>query len=180
MNTETTTKTPRFKAIKSVFQMNADHTDDISLTLTRRNDKYVVFSKSRVTLKEVVYGKWATLSAAMERFDGLSGTFSFVAAEAGFPVEYKRKKTGRKIPCPGEAHSNPHIDHCGICLPGWGEIDELAEIDFEAAKNARQDIPLPGLTSAQYKMMEARSDAGECVMVGVDRRNSWYNVYRWI
>lgn len=23
--------------------------------------------------------------------------------------------------CNGEAHSNPHIDHCGVCMPWWGE-----------------------------------------------------------
>jgi hypothetical protein len=22
--------------------------------------------------------------------------------------------------CNGEAHSNPHIDHCGVCMPWWG------------------------------------------------------------
>jgi hypothetical protein len=25
-------------------------------------------------------------------------------------------------PCPGEAHSNPHVDHCGLCSPGWGTV----------------------------------------------------------
>lgn len=23
-------------------------------------------------------------------------------------------------PCRGEAHSNPHIDNCGVCAPRWG------------------------------------------------------------
>ena len=22
--------------------------------------------------------------------------------------------------CSGEAHSNPFIDHCGVCMPHWG------------------------------------------------------------
>lgn len=22
--------------------------------------------------------------------------------------------------CTGEAHSNPHIDHCWVCMPYWG------------------------------------------------------------
>lgn len=26
------------------------------------------------------------------------------------------------VPCPGAAHDNPWIDHCGICAPGWGWI----------------------------------------------------------
>lgn len=25
------------------------------------------------------------------------------------------------VKCNGEAHSNPHIDHCGVCMPYWGE-----------------------------------------------------------
>lgn len=23
--------------------------------------------------------------------------------------------------CNGEAHSNPYIDHCGVCMPHWGK-----------------------------------------------------------
>ncbi len=26
------------------------------------------------------------------------------------------------IECDGEAHSNPHIDHCMMCAPNWGRI----------------------------------------------------------
>lgn len=25
-------------------------------------------------------------------------------------------------PCGGEAHSNPHVDHCGVCSPNWGTV----------------------------------------------------------
>lgn len=25
--------------------------------------------------------------------------------------------------CPGEAHSNPHVDNCGRCAPRWGWIE---------------------------------------------------------
>jgi len=25
-------------------------------------------------------------------------------------------------PCSGEAHSNPHADHCGVCMPNWGTV----------------------------------------------------------
>lgn len=25
------------------------------------------------------------------------------------------------IKCTGEAHSNPYIDHCGVCMPHWGK-----------------------------------------------------------
>lgn len=27
------------------------------------------------------------------------------------------------VPCPGTAHSNPHIDNCGQCAPRWGWIE---------------------------------------------------------
>jgi hypothetical protein len=27
------------------------------------------------------------------------------------------------VPCPGEAHGNPHIDHCMVCLGlRWGRV----------------------------------------------------------
>lgn len=26
------------------------------------------------------------------------------------------------VPCPGEAHQNPLIDHCGLCTPLWGHV----------------------------------------------------------
>lgn len=26
------------------------------------------------------------------------------------------------FPCNGEAHSNPHIDNCGVCMPRWGSV----------------------------------------------------------
>lgn len=25
-------------------------------------------------------------------------------------------------PCSGEAHSNPYIDNCGVCMPHWGSV----------------------------------------------------------
>ena len=31
------------------------------------------------------------------------------------------KLNAKWIKCQGEAHSNPYIDHCGICMPFWGE-----------------------------------------------------------
>jgi len=27
-----------------------------------------------------------------------------------------------RIECPGEAHKNPYIDHCSVCMPDWGEF----------------------------------------------------------
>lgn len=31
---------------------------------------------------------------------------------------------GLEVPhtCPGDAHSNPHVDNCGICMPNWGWV----------------------------------------------------------
>lgn len=25
-----------------------------------------------------------------------------------------------EVKCNGEAHGNPYIDHCGVCMPFWG------------------------------------------------------------
>ena len=35
---------------------------------------------------------------------------------------YLEKRHGIEAlkPCTGDAHSNPHIDHCMTCAPGWG------------------------------------------------------------
>jgi hypothetical protein len=43
---------------------------------------------------------------------------------ATFPL-YVRKPTGKDVPCTGDAHSNPHIDHCMVCLPRWGVVAEV-------------------------------------------------------
>lgn len=43
------------------------------------------------------------------------------------PPLYERKKTGRLVPCPGEAHDprvGGMIDNCSICAPRWGEVEE--------------------------------------------------------
>ena len=31
------------------------------------------------------------------------------------------------IPCTGDAHSNPYIDNCGACMPGWGWVAVQAQ-----------------------------------------------------
>lgn len=35
--------------------------------------------------------------------------------------------------CHGEAHKNPHIDHCGICAPFWGVIVVPYDLRSDAA-----------------------------------------------
>src|SRR5690348_1973870 len=55
--------------------------------------------------------------------------------------EYEPRATGRMIACEGAAHSNPHIDHCMLCLGhAWGKVPELAPVDLEAAKAAGEVV----------------------------------------
>lgn len=35
------------------------------------------------------------------------------------------REFGMLVPCPGEAHSNPFIDNCGVCMPRWGLVEVL-------------------------------------------------------
>lgn len=37
-------------------------------------------------------------------------------------LENVMKEFGIELPteCNGEAHSNPHADNCGVCMPDWG------------------------------------------------------------
>lgn len=100
------------------------------------------------------------------------------------PREYVRAKTGRLIPCPGEAHRNPHIDNCGFCAPRWGEIDELAPIDFFDARESGLDVRIPDIEEHwEWEMMMAIRSAGFATMVNVTRKRPWgtqnYNVLRW-
>lgn len=37
--------------------------------------------------------------------------------------------TTELIPCTGEAHSNPYIDHCMMCAPRWGQREVLKVIE---------------------------------------------------
>lgn len=30
--------------------------------------------------------------------------------------------------CTGEAHSNPNIDHCSVCTPGWGLVERPIKV----------------------------------------------------
>ena len=39
-----------------------------------------------------------------------------------FVCESCAKKAGLLEECHGEAHSNPYIDNCGVCMPRWGVI----------------------------------------------------------
>jgi len=95
----------------------------------------------------------------------------------GEPAEYKRTKTGRLIPCDGEAHRNAYIDNCGKCAPRWGEVEELAPVDLDAAKRAGLDVAIHDLTDEQ---VEQADRDGLARVVRVQRGAASYCVLRWI
>ena len=37
---------------------------------------------------------------------------------------------GLEVPrlCNGEAHGNPHIDNCGVCMPNWGWVAKETKV----------------------------------------------------
>ena len=100
------------------------------------------------------------------------------------PAEYKRTKTGRLIPCPGEAHRNAYIDSCGHCAPRWGEVEEMAPVDLDFALAAGLDVAACDLTAEQNAAMMAAVERGEARLVSVTRKKRWgstsYYVFRWV
>lgn len=96
------------------------------------------------------------------------------------PGEARRVPTGRLVPCPGEAHSNAFIDHCAVCAPRWGQVEEYAPIDIKAAREAGLDVPWSALTTAQSEYLLALEDACELVTVGVEWRGCSYQVARFV
>ena len=47
----------------------------------------------------------------------------FVAADGNHYCLKCAEKEGYLEKCTGEAHSNPWIDHCGVCAPRWGLVE---------------------------------------------------------
>ena len=45
-----------------------------------------------------------------------------VVTEQGKKMKLAPKVEAGLVPCPGEAHENAYIDHCGICKPRWGQM----------------------------------------------------------
>lgn len=35
---------------------------------------------------------------------------------------------GMLVPCTGEAHRNPNIDNCMICMPRWGLMEVIIDV----------------------------------------------------
>ena len=63
----------------------------------------------------------------------------------------KQSEPTHMVPCTGAAHSNPHIDNCGMCAPHWGEVEipvrfaTLAEYrEARAEERARERAAAPG------------------------------------
>jgi hypothetical protein len=56
--------------------------------------------------------KWSRDTSKADRVAILSHLFDLVHGYS-IPVPH---------PCSGEAHSNPYIDHCGVCMPNWGTV----------------------------------------------------------
>ena len=56
-------------------------------------------------------------------------TVTILETDSGLKArkEFSREKTGKTVPCPGEDHSNAFIDHCGVCMPRWGVLEEYEE-----------------------------------------------------
>jgi hypothetical protein len=46
-----------------------------------------------------------------------------------FCAKHAKVVTTELVPCTGEAHSNPHIDHCMLCAPRWGTREVLKSIE---------------------------------------------------
>lgn len=65
---------------------------------------------------------------------------------------------GMLVPCPGEAHSNPFIDNCGVCMPRWGWVETIpSEPRSEPSLEA-----LAGVVRAKaLYAMELRQSGGE-------------------
>ena len=53
------------------------------------------------------------------------------------------KARGFLVECKGEAHSNPYIDNCGVCMPRWGWHP-----DHVADRHGRQREGLRGIGQA--------------------------------
>lgn len=56
-----------------------------------------------------------------------TGDMDPVPREVAFAeaIRFEIDRCGLEVPykCAGEAHSNPNIDHCGVCMPNWGIIE---------------------------------------------------------
>ena len=98
--------------------------------------------------------------------------FKHVVHEKGHPLNgkeialYVHQMTGREVDCPGEAHSNPFIDNCGVCAPNWGKVPEVLPVDMEEARTLGLAVSLTNdVTNEQVKAECAKGAA----LIGVNK-----------
>lgn len=58
----------------------------------------------------------------------VDGTFSLETALKKIEVELKKHGVKPSRKCNGEAHSNPHIDNCGACMPHWEWVNDEVKV----------------------------------------------------
>ncbi len=134
--------------------------------------------------KTTACGVFTDKHDAERRYHGEVWTWSRKAAIAGTPVEYPREKTGRMIPCTGQAHQPDVVqDHCMVCMPRWGEVEEIAPMDFVRAEANLWDVPFPGMDSGQNVLARELEEAGRARRIEVTRTYKGgthsYLVLRW-
>jgi hypothetical protein len=99
-------------------------------------------------------------------------------------IEAVRTKTGKFVPCTGEAHSNAFIDHCSLCAPRWGQVEVMEPVDLLAAMEAGHDVPAGELTEPQMEFAEHLVKAGRAVWTHVERATKrskrFYVVLRFV
>lgn len=90
------------------------------------------------------------------RFSVRLGFFMAMGDDGAAVLVAKPRETGRELPCPGEAHSNAHIDHCGLCAPRWGIVKE-AVLDVDAALDAGLAVSVNDVPDARaHEMLKDR------------------------
>ena len=70
-----------------------------------------------------------------------------------------REPTGL-VPCPGDAHSNPHIDNCMICAPDWGHVMSYKPLTVDDVKPGIA-VPVSSTRSLDDKAARASFKAAE-------------------
>lgn len=78
------------------------------------------------------------------------------------------------VPCTGAAHSNPHIDNCGICAPRWGWVEVPAGVKTLAEH--RERVALGRLAQARYVALAA----AQARATRVNNMNDGYGRAYWL
>ena len=56
--------------------------------------------------------------------------------------------------CTGEAHRDPHIDHCGVCAPRWGYCGEAVRVEAKRTQGAPPPITPVEFDEADFAVAE--------------------------